>query len=250
MKVSIITVAYNAEKTISDTIFSVLNQNYSEFEYILVDGNSSDNTVDIIKRYASKDSRIRWISESDQGLYDAMNKGIAMSSGDIVGTLNADDFFRDKDSLRKVFYEFATDSSLDAIYGDVLFVSPKDISKVVRKYSSSMFNSGLFRWGFMPAHPTFYCKRELFAKFGYYKLDFKIAGDFELLLRFIRNHKIAVKYIPEYLVIMRIGGLSTRGLRSKVLLNREIIKACRMSGVYTNMVMLSLKYFIKVLELR
>lgn len=250
IKVSLITVTYNAAETVGDTIRSVLNQSHQDIEYILVDGASKDNTVDIIQSFAQTDDRIKWISEADKGLYDAMNKGIAMASGDIVGILNADDFFKDESSLRKIVDAFAADRSIDAVYGNVLFVSPDNLSKIVRKYSSRIFRPWLFRFGFMPAHATFYCKRDLFERFGYYKLGFKIAADFELLLRFILVHKIRTSYLPEFLVTMRTGGVSTKNLNSKIVLNSEIVKACQMNGVYTNAPLLMLKYAIKVFELR
>lgn len=249
-KISIITVCYNSEKTIEGTIFSVLTQEYQELEYIIVDGKSTDGTLGIIKKYSKRDKRLKFISESDKGLYDAMNKGIALASGAYVGIINADDFFTDEYSVSKVAVALSKDASIDAVYGNVLYVDPKDLENVVRNYSSAIISPALFRWGFMPAHATFYCKKELFEKFGNYKLGFKIAADFELLMRFMLVHNIKTRFLSENLVTMRTGGISTRGFKSRVLLNKEIIKACKMNGVYTNMFMLTLKYFIKVFELR
>lgn len=249
-KISIITVCFNSEATIKGTILSVLGQMYDAIEYIIVDGNSTDQTLNIIKEFAQVDDRIRWISEPDRGLYDAMNKGIALASGEYVGIINADDFFTDEYSVSKVALELSRDSSIDAVYGNVLYVDPKDLKNVVRKYSSAIISPALFRWGFMPAHATFYCKTELFEKFGNYKFGFKIAADFELLMRFMLVHNIKTKFLSENLVTMRTGGISTQGFKSRVLLNKEIIKACKMNGEYTNMFMLTLKYFIKVFELR
>ena len=249
-KISVITVCFNSESTIRGTILSVLGQKYSNLEYLIVDGNSKDNTVRIIKEFADFDSRIKWISEPDKGLYDAMNKGISMASGDYVGIINADDFFTDELVLTRIADEFKKNASLEAVYGNVIYVNPNDLGTIVRKYSSALIRPELFRWGFMPAHATFYCKRELFDKSGYYRLGFKIAADFELLMRYMLVHKIRTHYIPEYLVTMRTGGISTRGLKSRITLNKEIIKACKMNGVYTNLFLLSFKYLIKIFELR
>lgn len=249
MKISIITVSFNAARTIGQTIESVLSQKEEDIEYVIVDGNSKDESKDIIKKYAALDSRIKWISEPDSGLYDAMNKGIKMASGDIVGIINADDFFTNSLVLKGVKEAFLQEHQLDAVYGDVQFVSEGDSSKIVRKYSSSIFRPTLFRWGFMPAHPTFYCKRELFERFGYYSTDFKIAADYELLMRFIHTHKISTKYIPSTFVTMRMGGKSTKGFSSTLTINKEIVRACKLNNVNTSLPMLYLKYFYKIIEL-
>lgn len=249
-KISIVTVCFNSEKTIRGTILSVLGQKYAAIEYIVVDGKSTDGTVDIIKEFARMDSRLRWISESDSGLYDAMNKGISMASGEYVGIINADDFFTDEWSISKIADAFMQNREIDAVYGNVFYVNPDNTDVVVRKYSSAIIGPALFRWGFMPAHATFYCKRELFDKFGNYKLGFRIAADFELLMRYMYVHNIKTHFIPEYLVTMRTGGISTQGLKSRITLNKEIIKACKMNGVHTNLFLLSFKYLIKIFELR
>ena len=248
IKVSIITVTFNADKTIGDTIRSVLNQSYQDIEYILVDGASIDNTINIIQSFADSDQRIMWISEIDNGLYDAMNKGIKMATGDFVGILNADDFFSSNDVIASVVDAFKENSEIDAIYGDVQFISPNNLKKVIRKYSSSIFRPSLFRWGFMPAHPTFYCRRELFERFGYYRLDFKIAADYELLVRFIYVNKIKIKNLKKTLVLMRVGGKSTQSFMSTTIINIEIIKACKQNGIYTNPLMLYCRYFYKIKE--
>lgn len=250
-KLSLITVAYNSASTLRGTILSVLSQDYVNLEYIIVDGGSKDDTLSIIKSLEGHvDRTIKWVSEPDKGLYDAMNKGIAMATGDIVGIINSDDFFVHVDSVSRAMQAFNENAALDAIYADVQYVHPTNLEKVVRRYSSAIVSPSLFRWGFMPAHATFYAKRTLFEKYGNYKLGFKIAADFELLMRFVYKHRINTKYLPFTMVTMRTGGLSTSGLKSKYTLNKEIIKACKINGVYTNMVMLSFKYLIKVFELR
>ena len=169
MKISLITVTYNSGDVLRCAIESVLRQTYPNIEYIIVDGASKDNTLDIIRTYEPKfNGRMRWISEPDRGLYDAMNKGIRMATGDVIGILNSDDFFTSDDVLQKVAEGFA-DSEVDAVYGDIHFVHADDLNRCVRYYSSKIFRRGLMRLGFIPAHPSFYCRRECFEKYGEYK---------------------------------------------------------------------------------
>lgn len=179
MKISLITVTYNSGKTLSDTIQSVLSQSYTNIEYIIIDGLSQDNTIDVIKKYELDfEGRMMWISEKDRGLYDAMNKGIKMATGDVVGILNSDDFYTSDDVLERVASELQN-PDIDAVYGDVHFVKDSDLHKCVRYYSSKIFQRSLMRLGFMPAHPSFYLRREYFEEFGLYQTDYKIAADFE-----------------------------------------------------------------------
>lgn len=249
MKVSIITVSWNSQKTIHDTIESVLNQTYSNIEYIIVDGLSKDSTIDIIKEYEPKfNGRLHWISERDKGMYDAMNKGITMASGDLVGIINADDFYHRNDAISEIIKVF-NNSNVQAAFADVRFVRPTDLNKTVRYYSSKNFSPSRFRFGFMPAHPTFFTYKNNFEKFGYYKTDYKIAADYELLIRFLYTHKLQYKYIPIDVMKMRTGGVSTASWRSNILLNKEIVRGCKENGIYTNLPLLLLKYFIKIWEL-
>lgn len=250
MKISIITVSYNSISTIRNTFDSVLNQTYSNIEYIIIDGKSTDGTVEIIKKYEPQfKGRMIWISQPDRGLYDAMNKGIKMATGDIIGILNSDDFFSSDKIVENIAKSFAN-KNLDAVYGDIKFVNPSDTTKTVRYYSSKIFKIWLFRFGFMPAHPSFYVKRSIYEKYGLYELDYKIAADYDLLIRYLYKYKIKTKYIPICLVTMRTGGASTADLNSRITLNKEIIKACKKYGIYTNIFFLSLKYFYKIFELR
>ena len=190
MKISLITVCYNSEKTVEDTLKSVLQQNYENYEYIVIDGKSKDHTIDIVKKYEQKFSgRLKFISEPDKGIYDAMNKGIRMSTGDIVGIINSDDFYHRGDVLEKVAESFEVGET-EAIYGDVRFVNPDNLDRTVRYYSSKRFVPSLFRFGFMPAHPTFFTYRKYFDQFGYYKTNYKIAADYELLVRFLYVHRL------------------------------------------------------------
>lgn len=247
MKVSLITVTYNSDKTLRDTINSVLAQTYEDIEYIVVDGLSKDKTVDIIREYEPQFAgRMKWISEKDSGLYDAMNKGIRMTTGDVVGILNSDDFFSSNDVIEKVVAGFTQDT--DAVYGDIHFVNPDNLQRCVRYYSSKIFKRSLMRMGFIPAHPSFYCRKECFEKFGYYKTDYKIAADFDLLLRFIYVHQIRIKYLPVDMVTMRLGGASTDGWKSRLVMMNEHLRSFKENGVKTNRFWLSLRYFYKITE--
>lgn len=247
MKISLITVTYNSGDVLRCAIESVLRQTYPDIEYILVDGASEDNTLDIIRTCESRfTGRMHWISEPDQGLYDAMNKGIRMATGDIIGILNSDDFFTSNDVLEKVAAGFTED--IDAVYGDVHFVRSDNLSHCVRYYSSKIFRRSLMRLGFIPAHPTFYCRKSCFEKYGYYKTDFKIAADFDLLLRFIYVHNIRIKYLPVDMVTMRLGGASTDGIKSRKIVMNEHLRSFKENGIYTNCFILSLRYFYKLTE--
>lgn len=250
MKITIITITYNSAKTLEDTLISVLEQTYSNIEYIIVDGASQDKTVSIIKQYEPQfKGHIIWISEPDKGLYDAMSKGIRMATGDVVGILNSDDFFTSNDVLQNIAEAFKQDSQLDAIYGDVHFVHPSNLNKCVRYYSSKIFKRKLMRLGFMPAHPSFYIRRECFDQYGLYKTDYKVAADFEFLLRVIYKAKIKTKYLPLDMVTMRTGGASTSGIESHKRIMKEHLRAFRENGIYTNSLLLSLRYIYKVKEL-
>jgi len=249
MKVSLVTVTFNSDQTLRDTIQSVFNQTYSDIEYIIIDGLSKDNTVDIIREYEPQfQGRLKWISERDNGLYDAMNKGIRMSTGDIVGIINSDDFYHRRDIISRVVEAFRNERT-QAVYGDVRFVNPDNLDKTVRYYSSRNFSPNRFRYGFMPAHPTFFTYRKYFEKFGYYKIDYHIAADYELLIRFLYVHRLKSKYLSLDFMKMRTGGASTASIKSNILLNKEIVRACSENGIWTCMPLLFLKYFIKVFEL-
>ncbi len=247
MRISLITVTYNSDTTLRGTIESVLSQTYSDVEYIVVDGLSKDNTVEIIREYEPRfGGRIKWVSEHDKGLYDAMNKGIRMATGDVVGILNSDDFFTSNDILEKVAAGLTED--LDAVYGDIHFVSPENLHRCVRYYSSKIFKRGLMRMGFIPAHPSFYCRRVCFEKYGLYKTDYKIAADFDLLLRFIYVNNIRIKYLPIDMVTMRTGGASTNGFKSRAKGMNEQLRSFRENGIRTNRFILSLRYIYKITE--
>lgn len=248
IKISIITVAYNSAATLRDTIESVLLQDYDNLEYVVVDGGSRDETVDIIRANESRfGGRMRWISEPDKGLYDAMNKGIRMATGDVVAVLNSDDFYHRGDVISRVAAAF-DDAEVEAVYGDLVFVSPDNLDKVTRYYSSKAFRPSKFRYGFMPAHPTFFAYKRLFEQYGYYDTSFGIAADFDLLVRFLYTNGVRTRYLSFVFMKMRSGGISTT-LRNKLKMNREIIRACRKNGIHTNCFFIVYKYIVKIFDL-
>lgn len=245
MKVSLITVTYNSALTLWQTIESVVAQDYTNIEYIIVDGNSTDGTQDIIRSYNGSISN--WLSEPDNGLYDAMNKGIRLAKGDIVGIINSDDFYHRPDAISRVVEGFL-DPEIECVFADIRFVAPEDLDKTVRYYSSKRFNLGAFSWGFMPAHPTFFTYRKNFEKYGVYKTDYKIAADFELLVRFLYKHRLSYRYLDFDLMKMRLGGVSTASLKSTWIINQEDLRACKENGLKTNYLRLYSRYFRKFLE--
>ncbi|MEG3092922.1 glycosyltransferase family 2 protein [Sphingomonas sp. PB1R3] len=245
MKISVVTVSYNAAATIADTIKSVQAQDHPAIEHIVVDGASTDGTVDILTRMA--DSRMRWISERDRGLYDAMNKGIALATGDIIGILNADDYFADRGALSAVIDAFACNPGRDAVLGDIAFVDEQ--GRQTRRYRSDRFKPSRTRWGWMPAHPGMYLTRQAYDKVGMYRTDLKIAADFDFVVRAFNTYGLSYAYLPRVLVDMRLGGASTDGWRARMTINREVVRACRDNGIYTNLAMIMSKYPLKVLEL-
>lgn len=244
MKVTLITVCYNAEKTIAQTIKSVKNQVYELIEYIVVDGASYDNTLNIINDFKEDIDII--ISERDYGMYDAINKAIKLAGGDIVGILNADDEFSNNFVISNIVKTFERRDDIDCVIGDISFVNSE--SKVIRKYSSRKWKPSKFTWGFMPPHPSFYCRKSCFEVFGYYKIDYDIAADYELLIRFFAINKIKYCYIPMDFVQMKMGGKSTKSIKSTFKINREIRRACLENGLKTNYIMLYSKYLKKVFE--
>jgi glycosyltransferase involved in cell wall biosynthesis len=213
MKVSIITVVFNSCKTIGHAIESVLSQRYPHIEHILIDGNSTDNTLEVINSY--KQANIKCISEPDKGIYDAMNKGLKIASGDIIGFLNADDFYRHTYVINQIVAAFSQ-YHVDSVYGDLVYVQAENTQKVIRYWKSGQYKEGNFLKGWMPPHPTFFARKEVYEKYNNFDVRLKSAADYELMLRFIHKHKISVAYIPDVLVAMRAGGKSNASLKNRL----------------------------------
>jgi glycosyltransferase involved in cell wall biosynthesis len=249
MKISIITATYNSAATVRDTIESVLRQTYKDVEYIVKDGGSIDDTLSICQEYETQfKGRMRIISCPDKGLYDAMNVGIEAATGDVIGLLNSDDFYTSDDVLQTVATAFVENSKLDAVYGDIHYVRSSDLNKCVRYYSSKHFRKERMLKGWMPAHPSFYCRREVYQKNGLYDTSFKVAADFEQLLRLIYIHNIEVKYIEKDFVTMRLGGASTSGWLSHVNIMNDHLRAFRQNGIRNNVFRLAMRYIEKLRE--
>ncbi|MDR7210666.1 glycosyltransferase family 2 protein [Flavobacterium piscis] len=207
MKVSVITVCYNRRTTIEQSIKSVLEQDYPYIEYIVIDGNSSDGTKDVINSYSDKITQ--YISEPDKGMYDAINKGLSLATGDIIGLMHSDDVFYDSTVVSKIVHAFTTSPASDAVYGDGIYVTNDSKEKIVRNRIGGQYDFKKLKSGWLPLHPTVYIKKAIIEKYGYYNLDFKIASDTEFLLRYLFKYKINITYLNNYVVKMRMGGLST-----------------------------------------
>ena len=293
MKISLITACYNSAETIGTAIESVLSQRGVDVEYIVVDGGSTDGTIEIIREYAEKtlnsqlltpNFTFRWLSESDQGMYDAINKGIRMATGDVVGILNADDVLASDETLAHIASAFESPevgsqkSEVDCVYADIRFVtrleaaSPKSgepgmscgltrqdaaspcgeslsclrTAKTVRYCSAKRWRPWMFRFAAMVPHPSFYVRRECFERLGGYSLDYRICADFELELRYLYLAKLKAAYLPECVVVMRMGGMSTAGWRSNIVINREDLRALRSHGIWSCLPLIYLKYLFKI----
>ena len=223
---------------ITDTIESVLSQDYPEIEHIIVDGNSSDDTVKIIRQYENRISK--WISEKDQGMYDAMNKGIAMATGDVIGILNSDDVYMNNHVISDLIALLEKEKA-QVVFADLILVDQNNDNNVLRYYDSSHFHPDKFRFGWMPAHPTVFVKRELYQVVGPFSTTYQIAADYEMLIRMLATQKAPYAYFPKPVVRMRSGGASTASISRNWILNKEIVRACSENGIYSNMAMLLLK---------
>lgn len=248
MRISVITATYNSGRTIGDTLESVLRQTYSDVELIVVDGASRDDTMDVVRRYEPRfGGRLHWTSEPDRGIYDAMNKGIARATGDVIGILNSDDFYTSDTVLERVA-EAMAGGDVDAVYGDIHYVRDGDLRRCVRYYSSRPFRRWMMRLGFMPAHPSFYCRREVYERCGTFDTTYRVAADFENLLRLIYVNRIRTCYLPADFVTMRTGGASTSGLSSHRQIMRDHLRALRSNGVWSCTPLLGLRYIYKIWE--
>lgn len=245
MKISIVTPTFNSAKTLRDTLESILRQTYQDYEVLLQDAGSRDGTVEIAQEYQSRfGERLKIVSAPDRGLYDGFNKGVQRATGDVVGVLNSDDFYTTDKVLETIVATYAEHPEIDAVYADVHYVDSSDLTKPVRYYSSKKFTKERMEWGYMPAHPTFYARKECFEKYGYFDLYYKVAADFEYLLRLIYVNNIKTYYVEQDWVTMRTGGASSSGLKSHMRIMKDHFHAFRANGVRIN----PIKYFWRYVE--
>lgn len=243
--VSIVTVSFNSAATIRDTIESVLAQDYGSIQYLVIDGGSTDGTLDVLARYRDRIDVL--VSEPDRGIYDAMNKGIRLATGELVGLLNSDDCYADSRAISDLVATLNA-AGTDSVFADLVYVDAANLQEVRRYFDSSRWSPQRFRFGLMPAHPTFFIRREWYERCGLHSLDYRIASDFEMLVRLLYRGRATYAHLARPIVRMRIGGASTRGLRSSWLLNREMVRACRAHGIWTGLPLFLLKVPMKLLE--
>ena len=245
-KISVITVSFNAADTIARTVQSVAAQNYPDVQHVVIDGGSYDATVDVVLQHLRIGGIV--VSEPDGGLYDAMNKGVLLSSGDIVAILNADDYYANDTILSDVVALWAK-SGCDAVLADIAFFLPNRPNHIARHYKSDRFRPSLIGWGWMPAHPGMFLSRRVYDTVGLYDTSYRIAADFEFVARAFGKHRCSYEFTHEVAVFMRLGGISTADFEAKMIINREVLRACRTNDIYSNWLMLLSKYPIKAMEL-
>lgn len=242
-KVSIITAVFNGRDTIENAIRSILSQKCKNIEHIIIDGGSTDGTLKIIEEY--KEGILKIISETDNGIYDALNKGIGLASGDVIGLLHADDFYA-HDKVLKMVVDVFENQNVDSCYGDLQYVHKNETGKVIRHWKSSEYRHGKFKSGWMPPHPTFFVKRWVYEKYGYFNTNFRIAADYELMLRFLEKYKISTYYIPEVLIKMRFGGASNRSLKNLLVKSSEDYRAWKVNNLEGGLYTIFLKNISKI----
>lgn len=243
--ISIITVSYNSAKTIEQTLRSVAEQTYQDIEHIVIDGASTDGTMSIVKKFP----KIRYISEKDNGLYEAMNKGIHMATGEIIGILNADDIYYDQTIIENVMRAFSS-TTTDSVYGDLVYVAQDDTNKIIRNWKADRFRPGLFRIGWMPPHPAFFVRKSVYAQYGSFDLRLPLAADYEIMLRFLEKNNISALYIPYTFVRMRIGGASNKNITNLLQNYRENRLAWEYNGLKCPWYTLALKRLRKLTQFR
>jgi glycosyltransferase involved in cell wall biosynthesis len=246
MKISVITVCFNSQTTIERSIQSVVDQQWPEVEHIVIDGGSTDGTLAILERFRPHLAVL--VSEPDKGIYDAMNKGLARATGDVICFLNADDQYADVNVLVEVAQQMRT-HQLDALVADVGFFKAGDPTRMTRRYRSDRFSPQHLSWGWMPAHPGLFLTRKVVQRVGKFKTDYRIAGDYEYVVRTFHGHDLHYKHLPSLVVNMQAGGISNSSWRNRLLLNREVVRACKENGIHTNLLKILVKYPFKLLEL-
>lgn len=243
MRVSIITTVYKGVKTIEDCIKSIINQTYSNVEYIIIDGGSTDGTLDIIKKYMNSIAKV--LSEPDDGIYHAMNKGIKIATGEVVGILNSDDIYADNYVIENVV-RYLSENDVDCCYGDLVYVDKNDANKIVRKWIAGNFAKRKFEKGWMPPHPAFFVKNRIYEKYGSFNLKFPIVADYELMLRLLYKHDISTIYIPKILVKMRTGGKSNPSFNNVINNSISCYHAWKANGLRPKIITFLLKPILKV----
>lgn len=247
MKISIVTATYNSGRTIRDTIESVLCQTFKDYEYIIVDGCSKDGTLDVVNQYIPKfEGRLSYISEPDKGIYDAMNKGFKMAKGEILMLINSDDLFARTDALEMVVKQFDEHPEADCVYANLYYVSADNTDNIVRVWKTG--EQKPFRKGWLPAHPTFYVKREVYEKHGYFNLSYPLAADFELMLRFVEKYHIKLQYLPEFMVKMRLGGATSKNLHNIIQQDKECMRAFKENGLESSPFYLVYRLLPKIMQ--
>ena len=246
MKISLITVAYNSAKTIADTINSVRAQSYPDIEYVIIDGASSDETLQLIN--SSNYPGIVLISEPDKGIYDAMNKGVEIATGEVVGILNSDDVYQDSEVIKDVMTYFISDPDLDILYGDLVYVKSDDLSKVVRKWKSRSTYPNFFEHANVPPHPTLFLKKQVYTQVGRFDLRYKLAADYEFMLRVFKKFNFKSRYVPRLMVKMRLGGATNKNLKNILNGNKEIILAWRHNGFRVPVFLMPLRFIKRIIQ--
>ncbi len=246
LKVSIITITYNSSKTLDETVKSVLGQSYDDIEYIIIDGQSADNTVEIIKSYGDRISK--YISEKDNGIYDAMNKGVSLAKGDIIGFINSDDKLNSDDCVSEIVKVFQIYNT-DVVYGDKIYTASSNTDKVIRYWRAGEYNKNNFKKGWMPPHLSTYIKREFYEKYGKFRTDFKIAADYELMFRFMYKYNAKSKYLPKVIARMRAGGISNKSIKNILISNYEVYKSWRVNGFRVSPFIIVRKPISKTIQL-
>lgn len=246
MKISIITVVYNNERTIKDALDSVLGQTYKNVEYVIIDGKSKDNTVSIIKEYENKLGF--FVSEKDNGLYDAMNKGIQSATGDVIGILNSDDLYQDFDVIADVMEQFNNDPTLDILYGNLVYVKSDDVNKIVRNWKCKPYYDRFFENGNVPPHPALFVKRSVYDRVGLFNLDYKLAADYELMLRMLKKYDFKIKYIDRLIVKMRLGGATNQSFTNIINQNKEIIRSWKDNSLKVPFYLMPVRIFKRLIQ--
>ena len=246
MKISIITVVYNNERTIKDALESVLGQSYRDIEYVIIDGKSKDNTVTIIDEYTDKLGY--FISEKDNGLYDAMNKGIQAATGDVIGILNSDDLYQDFDVIADVMEQFNNDSTLDILYGNLVYVKSDDVNKIVRNWKCKPYYNRFFENGNVPPHPALFVKKSVYDKVGLFNLDYKLAADYELMLRMLKKYDFKIKYIDRLIVKMRLGGATNQSYKNIINQNKEIVRSWKDNSLKAPFYLMPVRIFKRLIQ--